>query len=985
MLYNNPAFTPSGNPINFPVPRSVGVYVVSGQRYTISIVGPCDPVSCTAYCVDLWETWNNGAVVYPGGLYWDNLSMANPVLCGAIPYPGGATNQVALHANFYIDQMVLPFAATDDCDVKYVVCSPENGSLFGIGTTPVTATATDYGTNSASCSFNVTVSESEAPVITTCPPAQSAFADALCQAAVPDFTATTVATDNCGPVVITQFPTAGTLVGLGVTNVTITATDGALLTATCGTTFTVTDNTPPVITTCAPAQSAFADALCQAAVPDFTATTVATDNCGPVVISQLPLAGTLVGQGVTNVTITAKDGALLTATCSTTFTVTDNTPPVITTCAPAQSAFADALCQAAVPDFTATTVASDNCGPVVISQLPLAGTLVGQGVTNVTITAKDGALLTATCGTTFTVTDNTPPVITTCAPAQSAFADALCQAAVPDFTATTVATDNCGPVVISQLPLAGTPVGLGVTNVTITATDGVLLTATCGTTFTVTDNTPPVITTCAPAQSAFADALCQAAVPDFTATTVASDNCGPVVISQLPLAGTPVGLGVTNVTITAKDGALLTATCSTTFTVQLATITGTLKYNNLANTPMNNVTLMLNPGGATSITDASGNYSFGSLCGGTYTITVTNNNKPVTGINSSDAAQVNFWNAFSFPIEHVRFLAGDATDNFNDNATDALAIQYYFVYGTPLQRTLNSGTPWVYWKAGDMIMSNFDPNCTLPSIQVTVNGNQIVPLFGQANGEFNMSFTPGGLKSASSTLQLIAGETRQMGTNMEIDLPVYIKDPSIMGAASIILNFPPELAEVMGVTMKENEGRLDWAVSGNELRIGWNSLIPLEFGAGEMLFNIRLMTTADFSQGDEIRFTLASDPLNELADGSFNIIPDAVLEMDVLGFSTSGIPEPSSASSLALKNHPNPFASYTTLTYTLPVDGHVTLRINDILGRNVALLADKWETAGNYSCKLDALPLQPGVYTATLTLHSSNGDMIRTVKLVRSW
>jgi hypothetical protein len=73
---------------------------------------------------------------------------------------------------------------------------------------------------------------------------------------------------------------------------------------------------------------------------------------------------------------------------------------------------------------------------------------------------------------------------------------------------------------------------------------------------------------------------------------------------------------------------LLTATCSTTFTVQLATITGTLKYNNLASTPMNNVTLMINPGGATSITDASGNYSFGSLCGGIYTITVTNNNKP---------------------------------------------------------------------------------------------------------------------------------------------------------------------------------------------------------------------------------------------------------------------------------------------------------------------------------------------------------------------
>ncbi len=43
------------------------------------------------------------------------------------------------------------------------------------------------------------------------------------------------------------------------------------------------------------------------------------------------------------------------------------------------------------------------------------------------------------------------------------------------------------------------------------------------------------------------------------------------------------------------------------------TISGTLKYNNLAKTPMNNVTLTIFPVGATSITDAGGNYSFGGL------------------------------------------------------------------------------------------------------------------------------------------------------------------------------------------------------------------------------------------------------------------------------------------------------------------------------------------------------------------------------------
>ncbi|MBK7215432.1 MAG: HYR domain-containing protein [Bacteroidales bacterium] len=121
-------------------------------------------------------------------------------------------------------------------------------------------------------------------------------------------------------------------------------------------------------------------------------------------------------------TITVTDGAGNSATCNTSFTVTDNTNPVIVTCAPAQSAFAT----------------TDNCtvsNALVITQSPTAGTLVSIGVTAVTITVTDAAGNSATCNTSFTVTDNTNPVIVTCAPAQSAFANASCQASVPNFTA----------------------------------------------------------------------------------------------------------------------------------------------------------------------------------------------------------------------------------------------------------------------------------------------------------------------------------------------------------------------------------------------------------------------------------------------------------------------------------------------------------------------------------------------------------------------
>ena len=57
--------------------------------------------------------------------------------------------------------------ASDNCSVPTIVSSPSSGSVFALGTTTVTATATDAAGNSSSCSFTVTVKDVVAPVITT--------------------------------------------------------------------------------------------------------------------------------------------------------------------------------------------------------------------------------------------------------------------------------------------------------------------------------------------------------------------------------------------------------------------------------------------------------------------------------------------------------------------------------------------------------------------------------------------------------------------------------------------------------------------------------------------------------------------------------------------------------------------------------------------------------------------------------------------------
>ncbi len=67
------------------------------------------------------------------------------------------------------------------------------------------------------------------------------------------------------------------------------------------------------------------------------------------------------------------------------------------------------------------------------------------------------------------------------------------------------------------------------------------------------------------------------------------------------------------------------------------------------------------------------------------------------------------------------------------------------------------------------------------------------------------------------------------------------------------------------------------------------------------------------------------------------------------------------------QNYPNPFNPLTTIEYSIPANvkgeaGKVTLRIYDLLGREVTTLINQAQAAGNYSVQFNGSNLSSGVY-----------------------
>jgi len=78
------------------------------------------------------------------------------------------------------------------------------------------------------------------------------------------------------------------------------------------------------------------------------------------------------------------------------------------------------------------------------------------------------------------------------------------------------------------------------------------------------------------------------------------------------------------------------------------------------------------------------------------------------------------------------------------------------------------------------------------------------------------------------------------------------------------------------------------------------------------------------------------------------------------------------------QNYPNPFNPYTTIKYSIPNQSNVTIKVYDLLGREIATLVNEEKLAGEYEVEFNAAKLSSGIYLYKIQA----GDFISTKKMI---
>ncbi|MEC9475666.1 MAG: HYR domain-containing protein [Planctomycetota bacterium] len=436
----------------------------------------------------------------------------------------------------------------DNCGIASLETTNDSGSVFDVGVTAVTYTLTDVNGNVTKDSFLVTITDVENPVIADMP------ADVILDnepgecGAIATWESPT-ASDNCTVSTLEPDHASGAFFPVGTTEVTYTATDDSGLQSTASFLVIINDQETPTITGLIGSVSfTNSEGACDGVATWDSPT--AADNCGIESLTSSHESGWIFSVGETLVTYTAVDIHGNNSTATVTVTITDDESPTFVS-APADIALPNDAGDCSALVTWDTPEPADNCQVMSLGTTHLPGTVFTVGVTPVTYSAMDIYGNVATHTFIVTVIDNELAEILD-VPATIALdaEEGLCTAVATWDPPS--AADNCGILNFESTHTSGDVFPVGMTTVTLTATDSYFNVTTSTFDIEVTDaQAPSIVGMPDDIQLGSEPGLCSA-LASWTPPT-GEDNCGIQSLVSSHDPDTYFNVGTTEVTITLTD------------------------------------------------------------------------------------------------------------------------------------------------------------------------------------------------------------------------------------------------------------------------------------------------------------------------------------------------------------------------------------------------------------------------------------------------
>ena len=274
-------------------------------------------------------------------------------------------------------------------------------------------------------------------------------------------------------------------------------------------------------------------------------------------------------------------------------------------------------------------------------------------------------------------------------------------------------------------------------------------------------------------------------------------------------------------------------------------------------------------------------------------------------------------------------------------------------------------------------------------------------LFDISNTGISVSVLPSGLSEWELTLNTLGMAGLSIGGSIPASIGNFpllqnlnLSDNNLTGPIpGEIGNLP--LIVTLNLADNQLSGEIPSSLQDVGYLAGFYTLNALDLSGNE---DLRGEMPSRFANATRMRVLRYNDTgIWAPEDGAFanwieNVIPDNTglsfpsLYVDV---QTSGlVGEPTSAEEIGKPyvfhltgNYPNPFNPSTNFTYQIPVEGHVTLSIYNVLGQRVAVLVNEIQAAGKYQVTFKAAPLASGTYL--YRLESGGQTMTRSMMLIK--